>query len=484
VAKKSIYFFLKNGKMVNGDNMHTDEKFGKILVVDDDEDVLQAARLFLKQHVELVYTEKDPAKIPTLIKNLSYDVILLDMNFTRDVTSGQEGFYWLNKIFEIDPSAVVILITAFGDVDLAVRAIKEGAADFILKPWQNEKLLATLSAALKLRRSRLEVASLKSRQRQLIADMDQPFHDFIGVSPAMQTVFDTIQKVSGTDVNVLILGENGTGKELVARALHRNSNRSEEVFIGVDMGAISETLFESELFGHIKGAYTDAKKDRIGRFELASGGTLFLDEIANLPLSLQAKILRVLETRQVIPLGTNTPRSIDIRLICATNMLIHDMVAKNEFRQDLLYRVNTVEIQLPPLRERQEDIPLLADFFLNIYCHKYKKTVKKVGAAAQKKLTAYHWPGNVRELQHAIERAVILSESQVLQPEDFFFSFSPPTKEENESSLEFDSYHLEAVEKTVICKVLDMYKGNISKAAQELGLTRTSLYRRMEKYGI
>jgi two-component system response regulator HydG len=462
--------------------MHEDEKFGKILIVDDDEDVLQAGRLFLKQHVELVHTEKDPQRIPLLIKNLSYDVILLDMNFTRDVTSGHEGFYWLDKIFEIDPSAVVILITAFGDVDLAVRAIKEGATDFVLKPWRNEKLLATLSASLNLRRSRLELANLKSRQKQLIADLGQAYHKFIGVSPPMQKVFDTIQKVSGTDANVLILGENGTGKELAARALHRNSTRCEEVFIGVDMGAISETLFESELFGHVKGAFTDAKKDRMGRFELASGGTLFLDEIGNLPLSLQAKILRVLETRQVIALGSNKPRPIDIRLICASNMPVHDLVNKNEFRQDLLYRVNTVEIHLPPLREREEDIPLLTDYFLNIYCHKYKKPNKKVGAAALKKLSTYLWPGNVRELQHSIERAVILSDSQVLQPEDFFFSI--PSQENKDSLLDFDTYNLEAVEKTVICRVLERYKGNISKAAQELGLTRTSLYRRMEKYGI
>jgi DNA-binding NtrC family response regulator len=460
--------------------MSKSEKFGKVLVVDDDEDVLQAARLLLKQHMELVHTEKDPQKIPTLIKNVSYDVILLDMNFTRDVTSGQEGFYWLGKIFEIDPSAVVILITAFGDVDLAVRAIKEGATDFILKPWQNEKLLATLSAALNLRRSRLEVANLKSRQKQLIADMDQPFHDFIAVSPSMQKVFDTIQKVSKTDVNVLILGENGTGKELVARALHRNSPRAGEVFISVDMGAISETLFESELFGHVRGAFTDAKSDRVGRFEVASGGTLFLDEIANLPMPLQSKILRVLETRQVVPLGSNKSRSIDIRLICATNMFIHDMVKQKEFRQDLLYRVNTVEIHLPPLRERQEDIPLLIDYFINIYCNKYKKPRKTVSAAAQKRLAGYPWPGNVRELQHAIERVVILSDSQVLQPEDFFFS----APEEEGKELAFESYNLEEVEKAVICKVIERFKGNVSQAAQELGLTRTSLYRRMEKYGI
>jgi DNA-binding NtrC family response regulator len=457
-----------------------DKKFGKILVVDDDEDVLQAARLFLKQHVELVHTEKDPQKLPSLIKNISYDVILLDMNFTRDVTGGQEGFFWLNKILEIEPAAVVILITAFGDVDLAVRAIKEGATDFILKPWQNEKLLATLSASLNLRKSRLEVANLKTRQKQLIADLDQTFHEFIGVSPAIQKVFDAIQKVSKTDANVLILGENGSGKELVARALHRNSNRAGEVFIGVDMGAVSETLFESELFGHIKGSFTDAKNDRVGRFEVASGGTLFLDEIGNLPLSLQAKILRVLETRQVTPLGSNKSRPIDIRLICASNMPIHDMVKAKEFRQDLLYRINTVEISIPPLRDRQEDIPLLADYFLAIYCHKYKKPGKTVNAAAQKKMIAYHWPGNVRELQHAIERAVILSDSQVLQPGDFFFS--SPEKESKD--LFFTNYNLEEVEKTVICKVVEKYKGNVSQAAQELGLTRTSLYRRMEKYGI
>jgi len=457
-----------------------DKKFGKILVVDDDEDVLQAARLFLKQHVELVHTEKDPQKLPTLIKNISYDAILLDMNFTRDVTGGQEGFFWLNKIFEMDPTAVVILITAFGDVDLAVRAIKEGATDFILKPWQNEKLLATLSAALNLRRSRLEVASLKTRQKQLIADLNQPFHEFIGVAPPMQKVFETIQKVSKTDANVLILGENGSGKELVARALHRNSNRASEVFIGVDMGAVSETLFESELFGHVKGSFTDARSDRIGRFEVASGGVLFLDEIGNLPMSLQAKILRVLETRQVTPLGSNKPRPIDIRLICATNMPIHDMVKTKEFRQDLLYRVNTVEIPIPPLRERQEDIPLLSDYFLAIYCQKYKKPGKTVGAAAQKKMIAYHWPGNVRELQHAIERAVILSDSRVLQPEDFFFS----TPEKESKDLFFANYNLEEVEKAVICKVVEKHQGNVSQAAQELGLTRTSLYRRMEKYGI
>lgn len=293
-------------------------------------------------------------------------------------------------------------------------------------------------------------------------------------------LYSKLQVKIKSEANVLVLGENGTGKELVARALHRQSNRSGEVFISVDMASISETLFESELFGHVKGSFTDAKNDRVGRFEVATGGTLFLDEIANLPMSLQSKILSVLETRQVIPIGSNKPHPIDIRLICATNMPIHHMVTAKEFRQDLLYRINTVEIPIPPLRERTEDIPLLTDYFITIYSHKYKKPVKTIGVPALKKMTAYHWPGNVRELQHAIERAVILSDSQTLQAEDFYFSIT----EKEPPKLLFNNYNLEEVEKTVICKVIEKYKGNVSQAAHELGLTRTSLYRRMEKYGL
>ncbi|HEX9655003.1 MAG TPA: sigma-54 dependent transcriptional regulator, partial [bacterium] len=328
------------------------KKSGKILVIDDDEDILLAARLFLKNHFALAHTEKNPNAISTLLKNESYDVILLDMNFARGASSGEEGFYWLNRILEIDSKAVVVLITAYGDVQLAVQAIKEGAFDFVLKPWQNEKLLATISAAMNLRSSRVEIDTLRSRQKQLTADLSQPRHDFIGECEAIQKVFNTIQKVAKTEANVLITSENGTGKELVARELHRQSERSNEVFISVDMGAISETLFESELFGHVKGAFTDAKEDRAGRFEIASGGTLFLDEIGNLPLPLQAKLLTVLQNRQVTRVGSNVPRSIDVRLICASNKPIHEMVAQNEFRQDLLFRINTVEIHLPPLRER------------------------------------------------------------------------------------------------------------------------------------
>ena len=455
-------------------------KTGRILVVDDNEDLLLAARLLLKQHFALVHTEKNPLRIPTLLQNENYDVILLDMNFTVDSTSGAEGFMWLERIMRIDPSAIVVLITAYGDVETAVRAIKAGATDFVLKPWQNEKLLATINTAVNLRISRIEIDRLRSRQKQISDDIDQKFHDMIGTSPAIVGVFKTITKVAATDANVLILGENGTGKELVARALHRQSPRNKDVFISVDMGAVAETLFESELFGHVKGAFTDAREDRAGRFELASGGTLFLDEVTNLSLSMQAKLLSVLETRKVIRLGSNTPLDIDIRLICATNMPVYDMVSKNEFRQDLLYRMNTVEILLPRLRDRGEDILLLAEHFLKRYAKKYKKTVVGIGPAAINKLQRYHWPGNIRELRHTIERAIILTESSQLKPSDFLF----PEVEVKSEGLVFDNYNLEEVEKTVIRKALKKHEGNISRTSKELGLTRTSLYRRMEKYGL
>jgi DNA-binding NtrC family response regulator len=456
------------------------KNFGKVLIVDDDADVLQAANFFLKQHVESVRTEKNPALIPQLLGNETFDVILLDMNFERDVSSGQEGFFWLDKILSIDPQAVVVLITAYGDIGLAVRAIKEGASDFVLKPWQNEKLLATVSAAMNLRASRFEAENLRRRQQQLSADLDHPFHDFVGSSPAMQKVFQTIIKVAATDANVLIIGENGTGKELVARALHRHSARSGEIFLAVDMGGISETLFESELFGHVKGSFTDARSDRIGRIELASGGTLFLDEVGNLPLGLQAKLLRVLETRQITRLGSNAPISVDIRLICATNMPIADLVNRRQFRQDLLYRINTVEIHLPPLRERHDDLKPLAEHFTGQVCRKYQKAAKTISEAALKKLTGYHWPGNVRELKHALERAVILSDAPVLQPGDFLFS----QISENVEELAFKDLNLEQAEEILVRRALSKYQGNISQAAKELGLTRAALYRRLEKYGL
>jgi DNA-binding NtrC family response regulator len=455
-------------------------QIGKVLIVDDDPDVLQAASLLLKKHVELLHTEKDPRCIPALLKNESYDVIFLDMNFSGDLTSGTEGFHWLNKIVEIDPSVVVILITAYGDIETAVRAIKEGATDFILKPWHNEKLLATLFSALQLRNSRKEASQLKVQQKQLSADIDQRYHSIIGNSPAMEKIYAQIEKVAGTDANVLILGENGTGKELIARAIHRQSQRCEQVFLSVDMGAISDTLFESELFGHVKGAFTDAKENRPGRFEIASGGTLFLDEIGNLPLPLQSKILNVLENRTLTRLGSNKTIPIDIRLICATNMPLYNMVKENTFRQDLLYRINTLEIELPPLREREEDIPVLAEYFMQVFAKKYKKPAKQLSAGSVNKLQKYHWPGNIRELRHVVERTVIMSDSAILQPSDFLFSAS----EDKTDKLVFDDYKLETVEKILIQKMLKKHSGNISKAARELGLTRTALYRRMVKYNV
>lgn len=456
------------------------DKTGHILAVDDNEDVLFALKLLLKPYVEKIVTLNSPERIPELIAGEYFDLVLLDMNFNKDAISGQEGFDWLGKILEIDPKAVVVFITAYGDAEKAVKAIKSGATDFVLKPWQNEKLLATVSSSIKLRRSRLEADELRVKQREISAMIDQPFMDFVGSSPQMKEVFSTIQKVAKTDANVLILGENGTGKELVARALHRNSPRSENIFVSVDLGSLSDTLFESELFGHEKGAFTDAKKEKPGRFEVASGGTLFFDEIGNLSPPLQSKILTVIERREVTRVGSNKPVKVDVRLICATNTDLYESVSSGQFRQDLLYRINTVEIHLPPLRDRGDDIVLLANHFLKIYSKKYKKGLRGINSAAVKKIMHYGWPGNVRELEHAIERAVIMTESAFLEPDDFILS--PPRKRTDE--MDFETTNLDEIEKIVIERVLRQNKGNITQAAQELGLTRTSLYRRMEKHGL
>lgn len=452
---------------------------GKILVIDDDEDILMAARLLLKQHGMDVHTERGPRNVPALLRERSFDVILLDMNFTRDSSSGQEGFTWLKRILHIDPSALVVLITAYGDIEMAVKAIKEGATDFVLKPWQNEKLVATISTVLELRRSHLEIETLRSRQQLLTADLDHQFHEFVGTSAVMQSVFDTIRKVAKTEANVLILGENGTGKELVAREVHRQSARSTEVFISVDMGGLTASLFESELFGHMKGSFTDAREDRAGRFEAASGGTLFLDEIGNLPMALQSKLLNVLENRQITRIGSNVVKPVNIRLICATNTPIHGLVKEKKFRDDLLYRINTVEIHVPPLRERTGDISLLIHHFLASYSRKYQKPARRVSAQTLRKLERYQWPGNVRELQHAVERAVILSESDTLQPGDFFFSPNDQTE-----TVTLKDFKLDDVERSVIVKAITKHRGNISQAAKELGLTRAALYRRIEKHGL
>lgn len=456
------------------------EKNGRILAVDDNADILFALKMLLKPHCEIIRTETDPERIPQHLSEEDFDVILLDMNFNKDAISGKEGFYWLDKILEIDPAAIVLFITAYGDVEKSVKAIKTGATDFIIKPWQNEKLLATIWSAMRLKKSQKEVSNLRERQKEINTIMDQPFADFIGVSPGMQRVFRTIRKVAPTDANVLIVGENGTGKELVARALHRSSSRNEETFISVDLGALSESLFESELFGHVKGAFTDAKADRPGRFELASGGTIFLDEIGNLSYPLQSKLLTVLERREVTRVGANKVIPIDIRLISATNMGIKQMAAEGSFRQDLLYRINTVEIGLPPLRERPEDIPLLAAHFIKIYSKKYNRNINKLSSSVIKKLTDYPWPGNVREFQHVIERTLIMSDDSTLSEHDF--QLSPQAQPSD--GLDIDTYNLDEVEKMIIEKVLKQNRGNVSKAASELGLTRTSLYRRLEKHGL
>ncbi len=458
------------------------QQLGHILVVDDDKDVLLAAQMYLKQHAALVRTEQDPRNIPALLKESEFDTILLDMNFTRDVSTGTEGFFWLDRILSIDPQAVVILITAYGDVEMAVRAIKAGATDFVLKPWQNEKLLGTLSAAMTIRNSRRQVEQLRSRQQHLGEELDHHFHGFVGESTAMRAVFATIQKVAATDANVLILGENGTGKELVAREIHRQSRRASEVFISVDMGSLNAGLFESELFGHVKGAFTDANSDRAGRFETASGGTLFLDEIGNLPLAMQTKLLSVLQNREITRIGSNKAIPIDIRLISATNQPITALATEKKFRQDLLYRINTVEIHLPPLRDRAGDIPLLIQHFLGSYGQRYHKPDLTVPQATVDALARYPWPGNVRELEHAVERAIILCEGDVLRPTDFFVAATPMEEAApEEGSIEMK---LDALERSAIQKTLSKHDGNITQAAKELGMTRTALYRRLEKYGL
>ncbi len=446
----------------------------KLLIIDDDVDVLSAAKLFLKRHFTQVDIEQNPQRIPFLITNGKYDVVLLDMNFTRDVNTGKEGFEWLDRILDIDPQIAVVLFTAYGDVEMAVRAIKMGAVDFVLKPWENTKLLETMQSAFEVRQ-----LAIGGRQ-SAVGNKKNAFQtQIIGDSLVMKKIFETIERVAATDANILILGENGTGKDLIARLLHEKSNRAEMPFVHSDLGAISETLFESELFGHTRGAFTDAREDRTGRFEEANSGTIFLDEIGNIPLPLQAKLLNVLQNRSITKVGSNKPKNIDIRLICATNEPIYERVAQRTFRQDLLYRINTIEIKLPALRERPEDILLLAEYFLKIYRKKYNRPVNTISAALGKQLQRYHWAGNVRELQHAVERAVILSQGNTLQPEDFFFE----TRQEIAPSFD-QTYQLEEVEKMLIIKTLKKYNGNITEAAREMGLTRQALYRRVEKFGI
>ena len=450
----------------------------KILVVDDDPDVLTAARVVLRQRFESVETENNPQRLSTLLLQKSYDVILLDMNYSSGKTSGNEGLFWLQQILTHNPEQRVVMITAYGDIKLAVEAMKHGAADFIVKPWENEKLEATVYASYQHSLSRKEIFQLKNKQSQYSRVINAPESNLLGNSPLIGEVLNTVQKVAQTDASVLLLGENGTGKELIARSIHQQSLRKDQPFIKVDVGSLSFNLFESELFGHKKGAFTDAKEDRIGRIELANNGTLFLDEVGNLPLPLQSKLLSVLQNREVIPLGSNNAVTVNIRLICATNLAIHDAIQAGQFREDLLYRINTVEITLPPLRERSDDIPLLAKHFIGIYTHKYRKENKTIGDDAIKYLQKYSWPGNVRELQHAIERAVIMSENETLSKHDFLFASSKGSIDKKEV------LNLDDMERKAILTAIQKYKGNMSKVAKELGVGRTTLYRKMARYGI
>ena len=451
---------------------------GKIFIVDDNEDVLFALNLLLQPYVEKIKVATDPSRIEHFMRTFEPDVILLDMNFSRDAISGQEGFDCLEQILGIDPEAVVLFMTAYADTEKAVRAIKAGATDFISKPWEKEKLLATLSSAVKLRQSRREVKLLKDRV-EMLSDQEKGVPLMIGQSKVMQEVFTTIRRLSETDANILILGENGTGKDLVARSLRFFSPRQHADFVTIDLGSVPESLFESELFGYEKGAFTDARKAKAGRLEVASGGTLFLDEIGNLSLSMQSKLLTAIEKRRISRLGATKSIPIDVRLICATNADIRQMVEEGTFRQDLLYRINTIEIHIPPLRERGDDIVLLAEHFLQKYAHKYKKEIQGLSREAKQKLLRYSWPGNVRELQHAIERAVILAQFGWLRPDDFMLTPQPEKK-----SLLDETLNLEELELKAIQRAMKKAVGNVSNAAELLGITRYTLYRKLEKLGL
>jgi len=442
-------------------------------VIDDDQDVLTAVRLLLKTEVKNVVTEKNPQNLRWLLKD-AYDVILLDMNFTSSINTGNEGLFWLKEIRKIKSDVSVIMITAYGDIDLAVRSLKEGATDFVIKPWHNERLLGIIKEALRKKENKVVPVSHQNGESVIGREL-------IGESEVMEEIFLKIGKIAPTDANILILGENGTGKDLIAKAIHQQSMRADKPFIKVDVGALTESLFESELFGHKKGAFTDAREDRIGRFEMANGGTLFLDEIGNISLHQQAKLLSVLQNRQISRIGSNELIPIDIRLICATNVSLAELGNENRFRKDLIYRINTVEIMMPPLRKRGNDIILLAKHFAKLYSNKYMKIIPEFDKKAMEKLLSYNYPGNVRELQYTIERAVIMADEEVLQPKDLIFSpLETPSVSENEPA----ELKLSAIEKNTILKVIEKHNGNITKAAKELGLTRTALYRRLSKYDI
>jgi DNA-binding NtrC family response regulator len=477
----------------------------KILVVDDNPDVLMSARYLLERHYETVMTCEKPEDVPVLMKKETFDVILLDMNFHPGESDGKSGMLWLEKIREIDPDAAIVMITAHGSLNAAVEAMKLGAADYVVKPWDNQRLLSTISAALKLRQSQNEASRLRQSNRVLSEVASQHKHTIIGNSPVMKNLLSLVQRAAPTDVNVLILGENGTGKELIAREIHRLSKRNNQVFIPVDLGSISATLFESELFGHKKGTFTDAKEDRIGYIQAANGGSLFLDEIGNIPINLQVKLLSVLEKRELFQVGSRQSSPIDVRIIAATNMPKEELSDPKHFRQDLLFRLNTVEINLPPLRSRPGDIPDIVNYYVSFYCNKYAKPIKQISPETMEQLVHYQWPGNVRALRHAVERAVILSRGDYLGPEDFQLedqhlnptkqipSMPVLTQDSNKENVEIseergsspeNDLNLDRLEYKTILEALRRNRYVISNAAKDLGITRAALYRRMEKYGI
>jgi DNA-binding NtrC family response regulator len=477
---------LSNIRTLNVQNIDTAIKIkkyypvnGKLLIVDDHKQVLKALIQLLEPEFDSITGISNPNQIIGYINREEFDVILLDMNFSAGVNTGNEGIYWLNRILKSDPAAVVVMITAYADVNLAVRAIKEGATDFVVKPWDNHKLITTLQAAFKLRQSKAENKLLRLRQKQLNKGIIRQYGPLIAKSAVMENVLQVMKKVARTDADVLVIGENGTGKELVVKDIHKNSRRADEAFISIDMGTITETLFESEMFGHIKGAFTDAGEDKTGWFETASGGTLFLDEIGNLSLSMQSKLLTAIQNRVIYKVGSKTPIPFDIRLICATNKNLEEMVSKNLFREDLYYRINTIVIEIPPLRDRGEDIILLAEHFLREYAVKYEKFYLKLSSKTLDKLMKYNWPGNVRELRHTVEKAVILCDSDILTPEDF-----PISPSLHQTNLQDRPFTFEEIEKQAVMTALRNNHGNVLKASQELGLARQTMYNKMQKYNL
>ncbi len=454
-------------------------KKGKLLIIDDNEELLMAFKLYLKPYFSLIDTLKTPNRLISQLQNKTYDVVLLDMNFNASVNSGNEGLYWLKQILDIDKNACVVLITAYGDVELAVKAMKQGAVDFVKKSWDEEKILATLLSAYRLRCSQNEVKNLKKKQQELNKQINSQGDIVESKSKMMRDVYHTVSKVATTTANVLITGENGTGKEIIAREIHRQSNRAQQIFVHVDLGAVATSLFESELFGHKKGAFTDAKEDRMGRFELASGGTLFLDEIGNVPLDLQAKLLTAIQHKQIIPVGENKPIDIDVRIITATNANLQQMVIDGTFREDLLYRLNTINIELPSLRNRLEDLELLANHFLQKYANRYNKKEMSLSAGALQKMKRYAWHGNIRELQHVMEKSVILSDQLQLSANDIIIGNNRPKQ-----SVMPASFNLAENEKQLIARTLEYTSGNMSRTAKELGINRSTLYDKIKKYDL